>query len=208
MPSSTFFRLPEEKRQRLLDAARAEFTRVPLHNISINRIVQAAAIPRGSFYQYFTGKEDLYRYLMTDMRNQFSVILMDILGQSGGDMFSVAPEAFDRLMTASGEATPHLSQYIEITRINPGMGPDWLFDKNGELAPEVIFRQLDLSALRRTDHEFVCSTFCLTIMALGQAIMTTLSFPEQRDLQRRLLQIQVDIIKQGSISPDHQGGTL
>ena len=51
MPKPTFFRLPEEKRARLLNAAWDEFTRVSLSEASINSIIRAANIPRGSFYQ-------------------------------------------------------------------------------------------------------------------------------------------------------------
>ena len=64
MPTDTFFRLPEEKRARILEGAWSEFTAVPYAEASINRIVRTSRIPRGSFYQYFTDKEDLYRYLL------------------------------------------------------------------------------------------------------------------------------------------------
>ena len=53
MPTDTFFRLPEEKRTRILEGAWSEFTAVPYAEASINRIVQTSRIPRGSFYQYF-----------------------------------------------------------------------------------------------------------------------------------------------------------
>lgn len=53
MSSETFRRLPEEKRQRFLQAAWDEFTRVKFEDASINKIIQAAGVPRGSFYQYF-----------------------------------------------------------------------------------------------------------------------------------------------------------
>ena len=53
MPTSTFYRLPEEKRDRLMKAVWKEFTRVPYTEASINRIILGAKIPRGSFYQYF-----------------------------------------------------------------------------------------------------------------------------------------------------------
>ena len=57
MPTATFFRLPEEKRKRLIDACWAELAQVRFTDVSINRIITAAHIPRGSFYQYFTGNE-------------------------------------------------------------------------------------------------------------------------------------------------------
>ena len=60
MPTDTFFRLPEEKRARILEGAWSEFTAVPYAEASINRIVQTSRIPRGSFYQYFEDKNDLF----------------------------------------------------------------------------------------------------------------------------------------------------
>lgn len=60
MPSSTFFRLPPEKQEKLLRAARKEFARVPFADASINRIIQAADISRGSFYMYFRDKGELF----------------------------------------------------------------------------------------------------------------------------------------------------
>lgn len=64
MPKETFFNLPEEKRQHFLDIAIAEFAVNDYVNASISRIVAQAGIAKGSFYQYFADKEDLYRYLL------------------------------------------------------------------------------------------------------------------------------------------------
>lgn len=64
MPTDTFFRLPEEKQRRITDAAIQEFAQYAYKDASINRLIKAAGIPRGSFYQYFADKEDLYRYLL------------------------------------------------------------------------------------------------------------------------------------------------
>ena len=57
---STFERLPEEKKDRILQAARAEFIHNPYEKTSINRILAEAGIPKGSFYQYFDDKSDLF----------------------------------------------------------------------------------------------------------------------------------------------------
>ena len=64
MPSKTFFHLPAEKRERLLLAAEGEVARVPYAEASINRMIRAAGIPRGSFYMYFRDKEELFHYLL------------------------------------------------------------------------------------------------------------------------------------------------
>ena len=64
MATKTFLKLPQEKRERILEAAWAEFETVSFAEASINRIIRRAGISRGSFYQYFTDKEDLFIYLM------------------------------------------------------------------------------------------------------------------------------------------------
>lgn len=67
MPKDTFFRLPEVKRQRIVQAAMVEFAANTYREASINRIIKAAEVPRGSFYQYFTDKKDLYQYLIDQL---------------------------------------------------------------------------------------------------------------------------------------------
>ncbi len=64
MPKTTFFNLPEEKRQAILDAALEEFAAYSYEQASVNRIVARSGIAKGSFYQYFEDKRDLYFYLL------------------------------------------------------------------------------------------------------------------------------------------------
>ena len=60
MIHQTFYRLPEEKKARILTSARSEFIRNIYEKSSINRILDDAKIPKGSFYQYFDDKSDLF----------------------------------------------------------------------------------------------------------------------------------------------------
>ncbi|MEJ2750472.1 MAG: TetR/AcrR family transcriptional regulator [Anaerolineae bacterium] len=64
MPKPTFFNLPEDKRQAILDLAIEEFAGHDYKNASISRIVERAGIAKGSFYQYFADKKELYLYLI------------------------------------------------------------------------------------------------------------------------------------------------
>ena len=64
MPKQTFFNLPEEKRGAILALAIEEFAENDYKNASISRIVNRAGIAKGSFYQYFEDKKDLYLYLI------------------------------------------------------------------------------------------------------------------------------------------------
>lgn len=66
MPKDTFYHLSDDKKERILDAAEQELARVPISEMSINKIIQSAGISRGSFYQYFEDKNDLVMYMMAD----------------------------------------------------------------------------------------------------------------------------------------------
>jgi AcrR family transcriptional regulator len=66
MPTSTFFALPEERRERLLREAIAEFSERSFAEASLSQIAQRSRIPKGSFYQYFADKLDLYRWLVVE----------------------------------------------------------------------------------------------------------------------------------------------
>jgi AcrR family transcriptional regulator len=65
LPKETFFNLPEEKQQRIIQAAVDAFSGRHYSQVSINAIVNRAEIPKGSFYQYFENKDDLYIHLFT-----------------------------------------------------------------------------------------------------------------------------------------------
>jgi AcrR family transcriptional regulator len=67
MPKETFFNLSEEKRKKIIGAAIDQFAQYHYSNVTIDKIVQAAEIPKGSFYQYFENKDDLYIYLFTEL---------------------------------------------------------------------------------------------------------------------------------------------
>jgi AcrR family transcriptional regulator len=58
-----FARLPPAQQQAILDAAGQEFTAHGFHDASLNRIIDAAGISKGSMYYYFDGKEDLFAHV-------------------------------------------------------------------------------------------------------------------------------------------------
>ena len=64
MPKDTFFNLPEDKRALICKVAVAEFAKHRFDKASINRIVAQSGIAKGSFYQYFEDKKDLFLYIV------------------------------------------------------------------------------------------------------------------------------------------------
>ena len=64
MPKQTFLNLPEEKRLAVVNAAINEFAEYGFKAASINRIVANSGISKGSFYQYFDDKMDVFKHLL------------------------------------------------------------------------------------------------------------------------------------------------
>lgn len=65
MPKNTFFNLNKEKQERIMDAILNEMSVHAYEHININNIIREANIPRGSFYQYFQDKDDMFSFFYT-----------------------------------------------------------------------------------------------------------------------------------------------
>ncbi len=66
MPKQTFFNLAQDKRDLIVKIAVDEFAHNDYETASISKIVTQAGIAKGSFYQYFEDKFDLYQYLLNE----------------------------------------------------------------------------------------------------------------------------------------------
>lgn len=124
MPSNTFLHLPAPKREKLLKAAREEFARVPFAQASINRIVRAAGIPRGSFYQYFADKEALFRHLIGVFGEQLLATMEALLEKHRGDLFATLLDLFDMIQQDSrhSDSRPIYEGIIRIIQKNQELG--------------------------------------------------------------------------------------
>jgi len=66
MPTATFHALDSERRDRLVREAVVEFSERSFAEASLSQIARRSRIAKGSFYQYFEDKLDLYRWLVTE----------------------------------------------------------------------------------------------------------------------------------------------
>lgn len=64
VPKDTFFNLPDEKRKAILKNAIDEFAEHDYKSASISKIAGRAGVAKGSLYQYFEDKRELYFYLI------------------------------------------------------------------------------------------------------------------------------------------------
>ncbi|MFO1445034.1 TetR/AcrR family transcriptional regulator [Bacillus sp. Bva_UNVM-123] len=71
MPKQTYFNLPPEKKQRIMDATYEIFITENYEDVNIRDIAKNAGISIGSFYQYFYDKDDLYLYFFNCIEKKY-----------------------------------------------------------------------------------------------------------------------------------------
>lgn len=198
MPSTTFFNLPDGKRERLLAAARAEFARVPYEDASVNRIIQVAGIPRGSFYMYFTDKEDLFRYLMERYGRLLEDRLSQLLDREGGDLFAAFLALFDDIRVQWDDG--FCQEMAAIVRRNRQMQPGAYLHRQGaegildRLRDKVAPERLDL----RTDTD-LCDLFRLLVFGLVGALISAGTTGDPAAARLRLERL-FGILQRGALS--------
>ncbi len=92
MPSDTWWNLELPKRQFIIDACLTEFAAHNMDSASLSTIVKELGIAKGSIYQYFTDKEELYLYILKYAHDQLVVQLrhrIPIAVFAQGDMFTI-----------------------------------------------------------------------------------------------------------------------
>lgn len=97
MPKQTFQNLPEDKKKKILEAAKNEFSRVSVTEASINNIVTRANIARGSFYQYFESKEDLLLFMVNEASEEVKK-MVDKKIKEKGDIFETFIFFYDKII--------------------------------------------------------------------------------------------------------------
>lgn len=110
MPKDTFDNLSDAKKRRIFNAAVQEFSTRRFSEASINQIVKAAGIPRGSFYQYFSGKEDIFRYMFEEIvREKREIIRHADALDPDADVFEICIQA-TKASFEWGRSKPEYSQ--------------------------------------------------------------------------------------------------
>lgn len=99
MPSNTFLNLNKEKRDKIIEVSLKEFSSVPYPEVSINKIIMNAGIPRGSFYMYFKDKEDLFEYLMEEHYNGFVKNMNECFDKNNGDLKNTFISMYEKSVT-------------------------------------------------------------------------------------------------------------
>jgi aryl-alcohol dehydrogenase-like predicted oxidoreductase/AcrR family transcriptional regulator len=121
VPKSTFLNLPAAKRKLITDLALDEFAAHSFQRASLSRIVARARIAKGSMYQYFEDKFDLYIYVLELAEARKAELLREALGAAGTPGASTEPPDFLDLVRMEVEVGMRLVQeeprYLSISNM-------------------------------------------------------------------------------------------
>lgn len=94
MPKQTFFNLPMEKQDQIINAAINEFSRSSFKEVKISDIITKAKIPRTSFYDYFEDKKDLYKHIIIIIKEEKVKFMAPVFEKEQDNFFERLRELF------------------------------------------------------------------------------------------------------------------
>lgn len=200
MPTSTFFNLPPPKREKLLRAAITEFARRPYGEVSINRIIQGAEIPRGSFYQYFADKSDLFRHVLRCYDRQLETAFSRSLERCGGRPLELPLVLFDLVLFHIQANRDEFSQFLSILRQNIGMDAGQLLALPDMV--QLVLEQADWSGLDLKGREEQLALLELLLTSAGQSLMAVCCGKATLEVVRERLSTKIALIRRGAESKE------
>lgn len=202
MIKKTFYNLPYEKRKRITDAVIKEFMERPNEKVSINRIIKAAEISRGSFYQYFDDKVDLIEIITKTMFEESSNKAKEILKLSCGDLFVMYIKMFDYFgdYSSQKQTMKIMRNIVDSFKANDDLVSEYLKNRfNIALSNNEIYLMVDRQNLKFQDNESVKCLIEILTQVLKNAIFDVFVAGSDREEVRERLIKKIDIIKQGAV---------
>ncbi|ACM60680.1 TetR family transcriptional regulator [Caldicellulosiruptor bescii] len=112
MPKQTFLNLPEEKRNLITDTLIKYFSQKPYHEVDISDIAKECNVAKGSMYQYFENKKDMYFYALEVSYQRF-LELLEKLDMMHVNLFDYYENSLETIWIAMKELK---SEYLLLER--------------------------------------------------------------------------------------------
>ena len=109
-----FERIPQKRRDKIIDMAVREFAKKGFDSANINQIAEAAGISVGSIYKYFDTKEDLFLTCVLSGVKTLESVLGEVIARPG-DLFSKMERIVRIIQLHSREQRNLIILYNEMT---------------------------------------------------------------------------------------------
>ena len=197
MPKETFLKLSKEKQQKVINAAKKEFARAPIENVSIKNIVEEADIARGSFYQYFESKEDLLIYILKENSEKLNIKLKNEVSKTNGDIFKLYIFLYDSMLEEfTGNSDQDLFKQIFI---NLKSSDENIFDMVKNIKPQNIidyYEQIDKTNLKIESYEDLIIVCDMLSAITRRALIKNFKNKSKEDCRAMFLK-EIEYLKHG-----------
>lgn len=180
MPKKTFYNLPIEKQKVIVEAAKKEFSRVPVSEASIANIVATAGIARGSFYQYFESKEDLFDFVFESVGSLKSYLERE-LKKDKIDLFLINEGIYRHLIEAfykreNRNFAKEIFKNLKVSEM------DYLkFQEKCDTKKTMFLKKIDRSVLNTKNEEEFLSLVNITFFTTRGLLAKSINYDNIED---------------------------
>lgn len=206
MIKQTFYNLPITKRERIYQAIKTEFDRVPLDKISINSIIKEANISRGSFYQYFDDKGDLYDIFADRVMDSIKECFTNTLVKYKGDLFATMEEVMSLhfIKVSQPKAKSQMQKFVPGVSVNAKSILDRICERSityfNELTPNIDTRKFSFD----NSPEDIRILFEMLMSVSKNAIFYVLFMDIDTDEAIKIFNKKLKIIKNGCLKKEYR----
>ncbi len=202
MIKKTFYNLPDEKRNRIVEAIMNEFASAATEKVSINRIIKAANISRGSFYQYFDDKVDLVEILIKAFIDVALNEFHEAMDESDGDIFYTYSKLFDAVTKLTNDIKQKyiLKNLFKNLKANDDLISDYLINRfEGFDELKNCCKKINKENLRYKSEEYIENLSQILVQILKNAVFNV--FVKDADISKvkQSFECKIEIIKTGAV---------
>ena len=198
MPTETFRKLPQDKKEKIINAAKKEFARISFEKTSIQNIVEDAKIARGSFYQYFESKEDLLTYILQTHIDCINSNVEQTLIKSNGDIFQIYLNMYENILKQCSQKQDidfYKKIFENVKTCNDGIFTSRVKEMKVKEMSQ-YYKMIDISKLKVNNEEELKMVSDILFLITRKAIVSTFKSQSKEDSKIKFLK-QLEYIKYG-----------
>ena len=194
MPSKTFYNLSEEKKKKIILAAKEEFSKKLYQEASLNQIIKESNISRGSFYMYFNDKEELYFYLLDEYKSKFEKIIKNTIEKNNGEVFSSFQEFFSIISIILKDKNYEFEKNI-FKNMNYFIENQLLKKEPDSISEDYIYKYIDKEKLVLTKKEEILHLLHIIIMLSINDLTRLIHNPDDSEIVKKIYNDQLLLLK-------------
>ncbi|MFT8872266.1 MAG: TetR/AcrR family transcriptional regulator [Sporolactobacillus sp.] len=185
MPNKTFDRLPDEKKDAVIQVALKEFTAHDFTSASLNDIIAGIGIAKGSFYRYFNTKQDLYDYLIAyglEKKRHY----IDKIREPADDLFQMISRMASGYIHFNLEHAELAAFMQKAASENSVVRDDYLFLQNRQILIDKIKESQKHGLINtRFSADFIC--FCISELLTRSSDYIKTNYLREKEISDYLL---------------------